>query len=105
MYLWLPQGLQFTLGGGRTRGAGWACRWVETEAQGDLFTGRSVKNQAKIRENHVPIDAWNQRSVWSHIRRGMGGHRMLVGSRRGKMKRKSGQIAWHNLAPVSHGLI
>lgn len=71
---------------------------------GDLFTGRPVKNQAKMRETHVLIDAWNPRSVWSNIRGGVGGHRVPSSSRRGKTKGKRGQIAWHNLAPISHGL-
>lgn len=48
---------------GKTKGAGVGVQMGGGRGRGDLFTGRSLESQAKMREAHVSIDAWNQRSM------------------------------------------
>lgn len=51
-------GAAIGFGGEDMRGwGGHADGWGQR--QGDLFTGRSLESQAKMRAAHVSIDAWN----------------------------------------------
>lgn len=48
---------------GKTKGAGVGVQLGGGRGRGDLFTGRPLESQAKMRDVHVSIAAWNQRSV------------------------------------------